>query len=69
MAMSHKGIEYKVLPTTTPDLWAWSFQRPERMPVLGTTLGDSELAIAAVKDAIDQWLRANSAPNSGMKLL
>ncbi len=60
MAMSHKGIEYQVLPTTTPDLWNWSFQPPERMPVQGTTLGDSELAIAAVKNAIDEWLRANS---------
>jgi len=58
--MKYKGIEYKVLQTTTPEVWAWSFDPPKAIPVQGKTKGARAHADAAVQRAIDKWLRANT---------
>jgi hypothetical protein len=58
--MKYKGIEYKILQTTTPDVWAWSFDPPKAIPVQGKTTGSRPIAAVAVQRAIDKWLRANT---------
>jgi hypothetical protein len=55
--MKYKGIEYKVLQTTTPGVWAWSFGPPKAIPTLGKTRGSRPVAIAAVHRAINTWLK------------
>ena len=57
MALIYKGIEYKVLQTTTPHVWAWSFQLPHSMPVQGTFKGSRDMAIATVQKAIERKLK------------
>jgi hypothetical protein len=59
--MKYKGIEYKVLQTTTPDVWAWSFDPPKAIPTQGKTKGSRPVAVVAVQRAINKWLRANTA--------
>jgi hypothetical protein len=58
--MKYKGIEYKILQTKTPDVWAWSFDPPKAIPVQGKMKGSRSLAAAAVQRAIDTWLKANA---------
>jgi hypothetical protein len=58
--MKYKDIEYKILQTTTPDVWAWSFDPPKAIPVQGKTKGSRPIATAAVQRAIDKWLKANA---------
>ena len=58
--MKYKGIEFRILQTTTPDLWAWSFEPPKAIPVQGKTKGPRERALAAVQAAIDNWHKNNS---------
>jgi hypothetical protein len=58
--MKYKGIDYKVLQTTTPGIWAWSFDPPQAVPVQGKATGTRHFANAAVQRAIDAWLKANA---------
>ena len=58
--MKYKDIEYKILQTTTPDVWAWSFDPPKAVPVHGKTKGSRSVAAVAVQQAINNWLRANT---------
>jgi hypothetical protein len=58
--MQYKGIEYKILQTTTPDVWVWSFDPPKAVPVQGKTKGSRSLAVVAVERGINKWLRANT---------
>jgi hypothetical protein len=58
--MKYRGIEYRILQTTTPNVWAWSFEPSRSIPVLGKTKGHRLMADAAVQRAIDRWLKANS---------
>jgi hypothetical protein len=57
--MNYKGIEYRILHTTTPGVWAWSFFPPESIPVHGKKSGNRQAATAAAQRAIDKWLKAN----------
>jgi hypothetical protein len=57
--MKYKDIDYKVLQTTTPGIWAWSFDRPKSVPVHGKAHGNRQRAISTVQGAIDKWLKAN----------
>ena len=56
--MRYKGIEYKILQTTTVEIWAWSFDPPESVPVHGKTEGTRDMADAAAQLAIDEWLKS-----------
>ena len=57
--MTHKGIEYKVMPTTTPGVWAWSVQPPKSMPIQGSAKSVAT-ATANAKRAIEKWLEASA---------
>jgi hypothetical protein len=59
--MKYKGIEYRVLQSTTPDVWAWSFDPPRSVPVHGKAHGNRLRATTTAQFAIDKWLRANAA--------
>jgi hypothetical protein len=59
--MKYKGIEYKVLQTTTAQVWAWSFEPPKSVPVHGTKKGSRRTAGVAAEQAIDKWLSAIAA--------
>jgi len=58
--MKYKGIDYKILQTTTPDVWAWSFEPPKSVPIQGKTKGNRHMASAAVQRAMDRWLKSNA---------
>jgi hypothetical protein len=57
--MKYKGVEYRVLQTTTPGVWAWSFNPPKSVPIQGKSKSRA-LATAAVERAIDAWLKAEA---------
>jgi hypothetical protein len=57
--MNYKGIEFKLLQTTTPDVWAWSFDPPESVPVQGKAKGSRAMALIAVQRAINRWLKSS----------
>jgi hypothetical protein len=63
--MKYKGVEYKVLQTTSRDVWAWSFEPPKAVPIQGKTKGGRHAAVATVQRAIDKWLKsdADDAPD------
>jgi hypothetical protein len=59
--VKYRGIEFKILQTTTREVWVWSFDPPKAGPVQGKTKGHRAVANNAVQRAIDKWLRANTA--------
>jgi hypothetical protein len=59
--MNYKGIEYRVLQTTTHGVWAWSFDPPKSIPVHGKTNGTRASANASVESAINNWIETNGA--------
>jgi len=59
-SMQYKGIEYRVSQSTIPDIWAWSFDPPNSVPVHGKTNGNRQRATATAQIAIDKWLKTNA---------
>jgi hypothetical protein len=55
--MQYEGIDYRILQTTTPNVWAWSIDLPNSMPILGKTKGSRRIADAVVRRTIDKYLR------------
>ena len=62
--MKYRGIEYRILQTTTPEVWAWSFAPPNSVPVHGKAHGNRQKATATAQIAIDKWLKANTDDES-----
>jgi hypothetical protein len=58
--MKYKRIEYKILQTTSRGIWAWSFDPPKAIPVIGRSKGGRPDAIAAVQRAIDKWHKSKA---------
>jgi hypothetical protein len=56
--MKYKGIEYKVLETTTAGVWAWSIEPPKSIPIQGKAKSSSTASRAAMR-AINEWLKSN----------
>jgi hypothetical protein len=57
--MEYKGIEYKILRTTSPGIWAWSADPPKSVPIQGKASSPVK-AMAAAKRAINNWHKANA---------
>jgi hypothetical protein len=62
--MKYKGIEYRVLQTTSEGTWAWSFDPPNAVPIHGKTTGHRPKAVATVQMRIDMWLKDNADDES-----
>jgi hypothetical protein len=58
--MKYKDIEYMILKTTNPDIWAWSFNPPGSLPVTGRCAGSRGMAVAAVQRAIRKWMKSSA---------
>jgi hypothetical protein len=58
-SMEHRGIEYMIRATLDPNLWTWTIYLPNGKTKQGNVKGVRARAEAAVKQAIDVWLRAN----------
>jgi hypothetical protein len=56
--MDYKGIEYKILKTTTPHVWTWSASPPLTVPMHGSAASISSATFAA-RRAITKWLLAH----------
>jgi hypothetical protein len=61
--MKYKGIEYRILQTTTPGVWVWSVHPPKSVPIQGKSNGQRARAVVAAERAIDEWLKSN--PDDG----
>jgi hypothetical protein len=56
LAVDYKGVQYKIMKTTTP------IDPPKSVPVQGNANGLTA-ATQAAKRAIKNWLKANAAPS------
>jgi hypothetical protein len=55
--MVHKGVEYTVAPTATPDVWKWQFQIGDQIKTGRTETRINLLAIRRVQLRIDRELK------------
>jgi hypothetical protein len=55
--MNHKGIEYTVAATSTPDIWKWQFQIGDELKSGKTETRINLLAIRRVQLRIDRELK------------
>jgi hypothetical protein len=53
--MEYKGIEYRILQTTTPEIWLWSFDSPTSVPVHGNSRGNRQRAVARCDEVDAQF--------------
>jgi len=56
--MKHKGVEYTVAPTTTPDVWKYEFRIGDEVRTGTTSTRISQLAVRRVQLQIDRALNA-----------
>lgn len=57
---NHKGVEYLVAPTTTPDIWRWQFQIGDQVKTGQTETRISLLAMRRVQLLINRELKKAS---------
>jgi hypothetical protein len=55
--MTHRGIDYTVAMTTTPDVWRWQFRIGEKLNTGKTETRINLLAIRRVQLRINQELK------------
>ncbi|MBR1215591.1 hypothetical protein [Bradyrhizobium sp. JYMT SZCCT0180] len=55
-SMEHKGIEYGIVHTTSPDGWRWIVYLPGRQPKTGTS-SSREIALGLAQAAIDRAVK------------
>jgi hypothetical protein len=55
--MVHKGVEYMVAPTATPDVWKWQFQIGDQVKTGRTETRINLLAMRRVQLRIDRELK------------
>jgi hypothetical protein len=55
--MMHKGVEYMVVPTTTPGIWKWQFRIGDLVKTGRTETRINLLAMRRVQLRIDRELR------------
>jgi hypothetical protein len=60
---AYRGIEYKVLQTTTRGIWKWSVYPPNAVPIFGSAKSLSSASVAA-KRAIIAWLKQEESVDS-----
>jgi hypothetical protein len=59
--MNHKGIEYTVAATSTPDIWKWQFRIGDELKTGKTETRINLLAIRRVQLRIDRELKRYAA--------
>ena len=55
--MNHRGVEYTVVTTATPEIWKWQFQIGEQVKTGKTETRINLLAIRRVQLRIDRELK------------
>jgi hypothetical protein len=58
MNLNHRGVEYVVVPSTTPGVWQWQFQIGDRVKTGKTETRISQLAMRRVQLRIDRELKS-----------
>jgi hypothetical protein len=56
--MTHRGVEYTVVPSPTPGIWKWRFQIGDRVKTGRVETRIDLLAVRRVKQRIDRELKA-----------
>ena len=59
--MNHRGIEYTVAATSTPDIWKWQFRIGDELKTGKTETRINLLAIRRVQLRIDRELKRYAA--------
>ena len=60
--MMHKGVEYMVVPTTTPGIWKWQFRIGDLVKTGRTETRINLLAMRRVQLRIDRELKKAAPP-------
>jgi hypothetical protein len=55
--MNHKGVEYMLVTTATPDIWIWQFRIGDAVKTGKTETRINLLAIRRVQQRIDRELK------------
>jgi hypothetical protein len=55
--MNHKGVDYTVMTTATPDIWRWQFRIGDQVKTGRTETRINLLAIRRVQLRIDRELK------------
>ena len=58
MNLNHRGVEYMVVPSATPDVWQWQFRIGNRVKTGKTETRISLLARRRIRLRIDRELKA-----------
>lgn len=70
--MKHRGVEYSVVPATSPGIWKWQFRIGDRIKTGKTQTRLQLLAIRRAQIRIDQELRkaagAKTPSTTGLRL-
>jgi hypothetical protein len=56
--LNHKGVDYTVVPASTPGVWKWQFQIGDQVKTGKTETSINLLAIRRVQLRIDRALKA-----------
>ena len=61
--MNYRGVEYTVVPASTPGVWQWQFRIGDKVKAGATRTNLKLMAIRRVEERIDRELKQRSAPD------